>query len=203
MLSNHPRIEVSGEARDGQEALAKAKELKPDILLVDIEMPQMNGFVVVEILQKELPRVRAIYLSGHSGEECLPRILQSGARGYLTKRVSPEELVEAIEAVSLGRTHFGPEVARLALAQMVNSRNQPAGRAALTLREREILTLIAEGLYNKEIASRLCIGTRTVETHRERIMRKLNIRTAAGLTKYAVANGFVVLPKGPECCSET
>lgn len=195
MLSNHSRIEVLGDARDGQEALAKTKALKPDVLLVDIEMPHMNGFALVDALRKEAPGTRAIFLSTHSGSECVPRLLQSGARGYLTKHASPEEMVQAIESVASGGTHFGPEIARLALAQMVESRREPGQQAPLTAREKEILSLIAEGLYNKEIAARLNIGTRTVETHRERLMRKLNIRSAAGLTAYAVANGFVVLPK--------
>ncbi len=202
MLANHPRIEVSGEASDGQEALAKAKELKPDVLLVDIEMPLMNGFVVTDILRQELPRTRALFLSAHSGLECVPRILQSGARGYLTKGASAGELVQAIESVAAGGTHFGPEVAQLVLARLVESRGEPIGQPGLSAREKEILSLIAEGLYNKEIAARLNIGTRTVETHRERLMRKLKIHSAAGLTAYAVANGFVVLPKAAESCTQ-
>ena len=197
MLSMRAGIEVVGEAKDGQEALKKVKELKPHILLVDIEMPLMNGFVVTEILQKELPHVRVLILSAHSGSECVPRILQSGARGFVAKEAPGEELIKAIETVAAGGTHFGSDVAQRALNHLVKSHGESAG-PRLSSREKEILTLIAEGLYNKEIAGRLNIGTRTVETHRERIMRKLNIRTTAGLTTFAVANGFVVVPDSPK-----
>ncbi len=197
LLSGSPSIEILGEAKDGQEALKKTKELKPDVLLVDIEMPHINGFVLTETLRKELPGLKVLILSAHSGAECVPRILQSGARGFVTKEASAEELIHAVETVAAGGTSFGPEVARLALSQLVGANGPGSGVPKLSAREREILTLIAEGLYNKEIAARLNIGTRTVETHRERIMRKLNIHSTAGLTTFAVANGFVVVPKAP------
>jgi two-component system, NarL family, nitrate/nitrite response regulator NarL len=197
LLSNQPVIQVLGEAKDGQDALRKAKEMRPDVLLVDIEMPQLNGFVLTEILQKELPQVRVLILSAHSGSQCVPRILQSGARGYVTKSASGDELVKAIESIAGGGTHFGPEVAQLALSHLVEAHGNAAGTPRLSSREKEILTLVAEGLYNKEIAARLNIGTRTVETHRERLMRKLNIRSTAGLTTFAVANGYVVVPETP------
>ena len=197
LFSRQPRIEILGEAKDGQDALRKTKELRPDVLMVDIEMPQLNGFVLTEILQKELPQVRVLILSAHSGSQCVPRILQCGARGYVTKGASGDELVKAIETIAGGGTHFGPEVAQLALSHLVDSHGNTAGTPRLSSREKEILTLVAEGLYNKEIAARLNIGTRTVETHRERLMRKLNIRSTAGLTTFAVANGYVVVSETP------
>jgi len=196
-LAHHPHLEIVGEAKDGQEALRKAKELVPDVLLVDIEMPYLNGFALAETLRKELPQVKVLILSAHSGLQCVPRILQSGAVGYLTKQASAAELIKAIESVAAGGTCFAPEVSRLVLTHLVNSKGNTANMPRLSVREREILTLIAEGLYNKEIGVRLNIGTRTVETHRERIMRKLNIHSAAGLTAFAVANGFVLLPEAP------
>ncbi len=196
LLEHQPGIDVLAEARDGQEALRKAKDLKPDVVLVDIEMPQLNGFVLTELLHRDLPQIAVLILSSHSGAQCVPRIIQSGARGYLSKEASAEELVTAVRAVAAGGTYFGPEVAQLAMAHLVKSNGQ-ASVPALTSREREVLTLIAEGLYNKEIAARLNIGTRTVETHRERIMRKLGVHSAAGLTTYAVANGFVVVTQAP------
>jgi two-component system, NarL family, nitrate/nitrite response regulator NarL len=200
LLSNRPGIEVIDEARDGEEALRKAKALKPDVLVVDLEMPQANGFTVTEALRREAPQVKTLILSAHPGTKCVPRILQSGARGYLNKEASGEQLAEAVESIAAGGTCFSPEIGRLILATLVESARGPGAEKSgrLTMREREILTLIAEGLYNKEIGARLHIGTRTVETHRERIMNKLDIHSTAELTSYAVANGFVLLPQAPE-----
>lgn len=194
-LAQEPGLQVLDEAKDGKEALSKTRELTPDVVLMDIDMPQLNGLDATEILRKELPGVKVLVLSGHKGSQYVMRILQSGARGYIQKDASAQELLQAVMAVARGDTYFGPEVARLALNQLVRSGNGSEG-PSLTAREREILVMIAEGLYNKEIAARLNISTRTVETHRERIMRKLDIHSTAGLTKYAVANGLITLPQG-------
>jgi DNA-binding NarL/FixJ family response regulator len=196
-LSQHPKLEVIGEARDGQEAVKKAKELTPDVVLMDVDMPHLNGFAVTEMLRDQLPAAKVILLSAYSGAQYVPRILQSGARGYLSKQASSEEMLTAIELVAAGDTYFGPEISRIALNQLVGKNGDVVDASRLTDREREIIILIAEGLSNKEIAARLDIGTRTVETHRERIMRKLNIHSTAGLTTFAVANGLVPLPGAP------
>jgi DNA-binding NarL/FixJ family response regulator len=196
-LSQHPKLEVVGEARDGNEAVKKAKELTPDIVLMDIDMPHLNGFAVTEMLRDQLPETKVILLSAYSGTQYVPRILQSGARGYLSKQASSEEMLTAIEMIATGDTYFGAEISRLALNQLVGKNGDAADASRLTDREREIIILIAEGLSNKEIGVRLDIGTRTVETHRERIMRKLNIHSTAGLTTFAVANGLVPLPGAP------
>ena len=126
--------------------------------------------------------------------EHLPRILQSGARGYVSKSASSEELVKAIETVIAGECYFSPEIARLALNQVVQGNGNGPDVADLTNREREVLILVAEGLSNKEIANNLNVGVRTVETHRERIMRKLAIHSVAGLTRFAIAKGLITLP---------
>jgi DNA-binding NarL/FixJ family response regulator len=126
------------------------------------------------------------------------RIIQSGARGYILKQAPTAELVRAIESINAGQTVFSPDVAHLALSRFVLGAHEGSSPGQLSNREREVLVAIAEGLSNKEIASRLNVGVRTVETHRERIMRKLNIHSVAGLTKYAVAKGLVPLPKGPD-----
>ncbi len=194
-LAQEPAFQVLAEARDGKEALSKSKELTPDVILMDIDMPQLNGLDATEILRKEMPSVKVLVLSGHKGSQYVMRILQSGARGYIQKDASAEDLVRAVMTVARGETYFGPEVARLALNQLVRSSNGSEG-PQLTSREKEILVMIAEGLYNKEVAARLNISTRTVETHRERIMRKLDIHSTAGLTKYAIANGLITLPQG-------
>jgi two-component system nitrate/nitrite response regulator NarL len=191
-LARSPNLRVVGEAGDGEAALGKARELAPDIVLMDLELPRMDGLAVTEVLRRERPGVKVLILSMHSDAQCVMRILKAGARGYVLKGASPEELVQAIERVEAGETVFSPEVARLALNQLVEgAAEEPAGE--LTAREREVLVQIADGLSNKEIATRLNLGVRTVETHRERIMHKLNIHSIAGLTKYAIGRGWVTL----------
>lgn len=191
-LAKHPRIEVVGEAADGKEALALAKQLTPDIVLMDIEMPQMSGLAVTERLTEDLPNTRVVILTMNDNADSIMRMIQAGARGYVLKESPTEELLKAIETVSAGESYFTAEVARLALNQFVEGSTGGAG-SQLTDRERDVLILIAEGLSNKEIATRLDVGVRTVETHRERIMRKLNIHSVAGLTKYAITSGLVTL----------
>ena len=184
-----------GEAGDGQEALCKARELLPDILLTDVDMPHLTGLAVTEALRKELPQIKVLMLSMHSNTEFVMRCAQSGARGYILKQAAPDEFVQAIETVHAGHSYFSPDVARIALNQLVRGNGHGPDPSDLTNREREVLTHIAEGLCNKEIACRLNIGTRTVETHRERLMRKLDIHSIAGLTKFAVAKGLITMPE--------
>ncbi len=192
-LSKHSHLQIVGEAADGRETLAKARELSPDLVLMDIDMPHINGLAVTETLRKELPHIKVLILSMHTRTEYVLRIIQSGARGFVLKESSAEDLVKAIEIVSGGETFFSPDVARLALNQFVRGTSGGPDAARLTNREREVLTHIAEGLSNKEIAVKLGVGVRTVETHRERIMRKLDIHTVAGLTKYAITKGLITL----------
>ena len=192
-LARHEHLVIVGEAADGLEAVAKAKALMPDIVLPDIDLPQMSGLVVAEVLRKELADTKVLILSVHQRAEFLPHILQSGARGYVLKEASPEELVRAIETVNAGECFFSPEIARLALNQFVQGNGPGPGLAELTNREREVLVVIAEGLSNKDISNKLGIGVRTVETHRERIMRKLAIHSVAGLTRFAIAKGLITL----------
>jgi two-component system nitrate/nitrite response regulator NarL len=191
-LARNENLTIVGEAADGIEALRKARELAPDIILMDIDMPKMNGLAVTEALHRELPQVKVLILSMHSNTEYVLRIIQSGACGYVLKGAPTEDLVRAIETVQTGEAFFSPDVARLALNKFVHRGNDPAS-SQLTNREREVLIQIAEGLSNKEIASALGVGVRTVETHRERIMRKLNIHSVAGLTKFAITKGFITL----------
>jgi DNA-binding NarL/FixJ family response regulator len=192
-LAKQDRLRVVGEASDGDEALAKARELNPDVVLMDISMPRLNGLAVTEQLRKELPNVKVLILSVHNNKEYIFRIIQAGAHGYVSKEAPPEELFKAIECVASGEPFFSEEIARAALSQFVTNGGKKEPFAQLTSREREVLILIAEGQSNKEIANKLGIGVRTIETHRERIMRRLNIHSVAGLTKYAIANGMVSL----------
>jgi DNA-binding NarL/FixJ family response regulator len=190
-------VTVVDEAVDGKEAVTKVREQSPDIVLMDIDMPNMNGLTATELLHKDNPAIKVLILSMHSQSDYVVRILQSGARGYVLKEAPTDDLVKAIETVHREETFFSPEVARVALNQFVRGSEGPQP-APLSNREREVLIAIAEGLSNKEIASRLEVGVRTVETHRERIMRKLNIHSVAGLTKYALQKGLISLPQPPQ-----
>ena len=197
-LAQAQNLVIVGEATDGQEALRMAKELAPDLVLMDIEMPLLNGLTAADILRKENPAVKVLLLSMHNDSDFVMRILQSGARGYILKQAPTEELLKAIEAINAGETYFSQDVARLALNQFVRGPGEGPHTGQISAREREVLIAIAEGLSNKEIACRLGVGVRTVETHRERIMRKLNIHSIAGLTRFAIAKGLVPLQREPE-----
>ncbi len=192
-LAKQDRLKIVGEACNGDEAIAKTRELSPDIVLMDIDLPGMSGLAVTELLRKESPSLKVLVLSVHSNKDYIFRIIQAGAHGYVSKESSPDELLRAIETVCDGEPFFSPEIARAALNQLVTSGGKKEPFAQLTDREREVLALIAEGRSNKEVASQLGIGVRTIETHRERIMRKLGIHTIAGLTRFAILNGVISL----------
>ncbi len=192
-LARQDRLRIIGEAADGNEALAKALELKPDVVLMDISMPRRDGLSVTQELRKAAPETRVLVLSVHSNKEYVFRIIQAGAHGYVSKEASPDQLLRAIESVYNGEPFFSPEVAQAALTQLVQNGGKREPFSQLTDREREVLVLIAQGQSNKEIANKLGIGVRTIETHRERIMRRLDIHSVAGLTKFAIANGLVSL----------
>ncbi len=196
-LARH-QLQVVGEAANGRDALRRVRELSPDVVLMDLDMPHMSGLTAAELLRKENPAVKVLVLSMHTHSEYVLRILQCGARGYILKDAPTEEMVKAIEAVHSGGTFFSSDIARLALNQFVRGVSDDPRAKPISNREREVLIAIAEGLSNKEIACRLSVGVRTVETHRERIMRKLNIHSVAGLTKYAIQKGLILMPKPPE-----
>ena len=194
-LSAHTELEVAGEATDGEQALRRVRKLSPDIILLDISMPRLNGLEFMETLRRESPSARVIVLTMHDSPEYITRTIRLGARGYLLKDTSPAELIRAIKVVHAGEVYFSPAVSRLVVETAVKGGFQSGGRRAdpLTEREHEVLALIAEGLSNKEIAGRLRLGVRTIETHRERIMRKLDVHSVAGLTRFAIARGWVKL----------
>ena len=196
-LAHNTNLEIVGEAADGLDAFNQAKALLPDVVLTDLEMPQLDGLALTERLRRELPRTKIVVLSMHCNATSIRRSIGAGVNGYVLKGAPVEELVRSIETVTAGKTYFSPDVARLALNQFVRGATEPRALSDLTPREQEVLIRIAEGLSNKEIAHRLGLGVRTVETHRERLMRKLNIRNIAGLTKFALANGLITLPNIP------
>jgi two-component system nitrate/nitrite response regulator NarL len=197
-LARTETIAVIGEAWDGHDAIQKAAELSPDLMVMDIDMPVMNGLTATEVLRKELPQIKILVLSIHSEPDHVVRILQCGANGYLLKTAPPTELVKAIETIHGGEVYFSPEVSRIALNHLVGGSRPGPQLTQLSKREREVLMAVAEGMTNKEIATRLGVGVRTVETHRERIMRKLSIHTVAGLTRFAIQKGLITLQGHPQ-----
>ena len=189
-LAGKENLKIVGEAANGTEAVRLVKELAPDIVLMDMSMPEMDGLAVTEALRKAASQTKVLILSMQSNRDAVLRIIKAGARGYVLKDAPTDELVLAIETVHAGEAYFSKPVAQIALNQYVSDADDTKPVAKLSERERQVLALIAEGKSNKEIASHLGIGVRTIETHRERIMRKLNVHSIAGLTKFAIANGI-------------
>jgi two-component system, NarL family, nitrate/nitrite response regulator NarL len=194
-LAQTENVVIVAEAVDGEEAVRKAKTCRPDLVLMDLDMPRMNGLTATDILRKENPQIKVLVLSMLSDAHFVMHLLRSGARGYVLKHAPPEELIHAIEAVAAGGTFFSSDVAHVALNQIVHGNETDRRLGQISEREREVLIAVAEGLSNKEVACRLGVGVRTIETHRERIMRKLDIHTVAGLTTLAFANGLLPLPR--------
>jgi len=195
MLEIETDLEIVGEAQDGRKAVALIKKLKPDVVLMDIAMPLLNGLEAVRQTLKEVSTTKVIMLSAHSDEAYVSSAIQSGAVGFLLKQTSAQDVCRAIREVHKGKTFFSP-----AIAKYLNHLNpQAMGRsgvfskkkAELTTREMEVLQLIAEGKANKETAAELGIGIKTVEKHREHLMQKLDIHDTAGLTRYAISAGII------------
>ncbi len=193
-LEDEGGIEVVGRASNGQEAIEAAHNLKPDVVLMDISMPVMNGLEATKVLQQQMPETRVLILSMHDNREYMVQLIQSGAKGYILKDVSAAEMVSAVETVYRGGTYFSSSASQTLFSQFDQPHMaEPASASVLTPRESMVLKLLAEGSNNKEIAKALGISVRTVETHRQNIKSKLNIQTAAGLTRYAIENDLVQL----------
>lgn len=189
ILEAHPDIEVVGEAANGREALEEARRLHPDVVVMDVAMPVMDGLQATKALREELPDVRILALTMHDHRGYVLPMLTLGATGYVLKSAAGSELVEAIRLAHVGESYLHPSVARALLEEY---RRQAPGRAdGLTERELEVLQLVAEGLTSQEVAKRLFISVRTVETHRKHIMEKLGLRTPTDLVKYAIRRGLI------------
>jgi len=186
-LEEDDEITIVGEASNGEEALAMSAERKPDVVLMDINMPVMNGIEAAEKFASEQPDVRLLMLTMHDSREYITKVLKAGAKGYILKDVSSSEMMIAVKSVYQGRSYYSSGVTDI----LVNVGNQT--EVPLTDRERTILQLLAEGNSNKHVARELDISVRTVETHRRNIKRKLEVKTSAGLVKYAIENGIVEL----------
>ena len=201
LLSLSSEVEVTGEAADGRSAVEKAMETKPDIVLMDISMPVLNGLEATRRIRLQAPLVKVLVLSAHDNEAYVLESVRSGASGYLLKNTSAEDLHAAIKAVHSGQAFFSPGVSKILADDYLKRVRDPSlapdasVRPRLTQREREILQLIAEGKSHKKIAELLHISERTVDTHRNNIIQKLDIHDTAGLVTYAIKNGIVILPK--------
>jgi DNA-binding NarL/FixJ family response regulator len=194
-LARQSRLKVIGEAVDGNETVAKARQLSPDLVLMDIDMPKLNGLTATEILRRENPKLKILILSAHRSAHYAVQILKSGACGSVSKEASTDELLRAIQTVANGGSYFNSETAKAALQYLSGVDVQGQGARNISLREREVLVAITDGLRTKEIAHRLGISLRSVETHRERIMRKLGIRSVAELTRFAILQGLIIPPR--------
>jgi DNA-binding NarL/FixJ family response regulator len=194
ILSATPGIEVVAEAGDASEALRRAAEARPDVVVLDLSLPGTSGLELTVQLRELLPAVKVLILSVHDHPEYVLGAVRAGAQGYLRKDTSPAELRAALQAVARGESYFSPPVARhlTAAVRGENLPEDPAGRLArLTPREREVLTGIAAGETSRAIATRLGLSPRTVETYRESLARKLDIKTVAALTRFALEAGLV------------
>lgn len=195
LLDQQQDIEVVGEAEDGLEVVKLAKKLEPDIVILDIGMPTMNGIQATQHIVAEVPNTRVLALSMHSDHQFVVKMLQAGASGYLLKDCAFEELIAAVRTITDGKFYLSKDVTGVVINDYINkiqattSIDQPV----LTSREREILQLITEGKSTAETADLLNVSAKTVETHRKNIMDKLNIHTIAELTKYAVREGLTSL----------
>ncbi len=182
-----------GEASDGFEAIKLAEELAPDLVIMDITMPGMNGIEASRKILQHQPECRIIALSMHSDQHFVTELLKTGVKGYVLKDSAFEELHLAIRNVLKNHTYLSPAITEIVVREFVGQNNEPAKKSVfmvLTAREREILQLVTEGNNTKEIAARLSISAKTVETHRKQIMDKLQLHTVAELTKYAIREGL-------------
>lgn len=193
VLEEVPELEVVAEAGDGDEALELVRQHMPDVVVLDVNMPARTGLEVTAVLREEALPVRVLILSMHDDPEYVLQAVRAGADGYVLKDVAPAELRDAVVAVHRGREYFTARVTEqlgVGLRKEIEAEQLRARLTSLTNRETEVLVLVAEGLTNREIGERLEISPRTVETHRERVMGKLRIRTVAGLTRFVLEHGL-------------
>lgn len=195
LLETEPGLEVVGEAVDGLEAVKLASELRPDILILDIGLPRLNGIDVAARVQKLEPPPWVIVLTMHTDESYILRALAAGARAYLLKDATDEDLLPAIRAAATARPYFSPAVTSVLVEdhlRQLQSRGLTDSYHLLTDREKEVLQLLAEGRTNKEVAALLEVGVSTIETHRSNLMQKLNLHNTAEIVLYAVRKGIIV-----------
>ena len=194
LLQQQEGIEIAGQADNGVSAVALAKQLQPDIVIMDIGMPDLNGIEATRQIVRDLPQVKVIGLSMHSSKKYVKEMFKAGASGYLLKNCPFEELTEAIKVVLAGQTYISPSISSAVIGDYIADAadDEKSVFSVLTEREREVLQLLAEGKTTKQIAEHLHISSKTVEAHRLKIMHKLEIDNIAQLTKYAIQEGLTM-----------
>lgn len=194
LLSGHEEMEIVGEAGSAAEAMREAERTSPEVILMDIGLPDKTGIEATRDIKKRFPEMKIVALTIHEDEEYFFQMLDAGASGYVPKRAAPDELITAIRAAAAGEVYLYPSMAKLLVRDYLNV-ERPADEKlnldGLTDREREVLTHLAEGAGNEEIATALVISPKTVERHRENIMRKLNLHSRSELVRYAIRKGII------------
>ena len=195
LLESEPDITVVGEAATGREAVQLTKRLLPDVVVMDIAMPNLNGVEATRQITKEVPGVKLLVLSSYNDDEYVHQVTGAGATGYLLKQTAAIDLIKAVRETKNGNAFFSPAISKRLVERyreaFLNGAPVKEGTSQLTSREAEVLQLIAEGKANKQIAAELCISIKTVEKHRQHLMEKLNIHDTAGLTRYAISSGII------------
>lgn len=191
LLRPYPDLQVVGEASDGAEALALLEELRPDVVLLDIAMPGMGGLETAPEIARRSPGTRILILSQYDNKEYVHRFLRLGVSGYVLKKAAGTELVAAIRATARGESFLDPSVAGTVIQGFLGGGGEPAGHEALTERERQVLTLIAQGRTSKEIAEALTIAVKTVMAHRANLMEKLDLHNRTDLIRFAIRTGLI------------
>jgi DNA-binding NarL/FixJ family response regulator len=194
MLRNESSLEIVGEARDGRQAVELVKELKPDLLLMDVSMPDMNGFDATQRVHELDPNIKVLILTMHDEEELVARCLEAGAAGYIIKDAPASQLLYAIEMVKKGERYLSPVVLKQVVAGYVKNSNVPqTSYDRLSPREREVLKLLAEGLSVKEVATRLNLSVKTVDVHKTNLMKKIDVHDRTELIKYAIRQKLIAV----------
>ena len=195
LIEKQPDMMVAGEAEDGRAAVQLTRKIRPDVVIMDVTMPKLNGIEATRQIAAEVPESRVVALSIHSDRRFVSQMFKAGARGYLLKDCAFEELIRAIQAVAGDQTYLSPAIAGVVVEEFINGQTKQEGTThpLLTAREREVLQLIAEGQTTKQIAASLQVSVKTVETHRRQIMAKLRLNSVAELTRYAIREGLTPL----------
>ena len=193
LLEGESDIEVLGEAENGRQAVQMAAKLKPNVILMDIAMPLLNGLEATRQITKDSPKTKVLMLSAYGDDEYVEKLTEAGAVGYLLKQTAAKDLLVGIREANRGNAFFSPSITKRLLDHYRGTFGAPKEkrRVYLTPRESEVLQLVAEGYANKQIASELCLSIKTVEKHRQEVMNKLNIHDVAGLTRYAITKGII------------